>query len=159
VLVGNMEEEMLLTAMFKKNTHTHSHRNNINKKNYTYVWTLCLTNLRYSNKCHSFYLCYRPFQNLLGFRVYPWPNKPGKPSTLADLNSIHDRTRHSGLLCFWKEQNHFPLSCMRYLIRDAGQNPDIQQSHGIPYMNTFNTEGLLRMLSHFFSSRFLRKHL
>jgi hypothetical protein len=33
VLAGNMEEEMLLTAMFKtKHTHTHTHRNNINKK-------------------------------------------------------------------------------------------------------------------------------
>jgi hypothetical protein len=42
VLAGNMEEEMLLTAMFKtKHTRTHTERerererNNINKENYT----------------------------------------------------------------------------------------------------------------------------
>jgi len=54
-----------------------------------------------------------------------------------------------------------PLSCKLYAIYNTGRWTKPRHP-AIPYVyhtNTFNTEGLLRMLSHLFASRFVSKHL
>jgi len=151
---------MFLTAMFKityAHARTRTHTQYKSEKLHV-NWNITFSKFTLGKQASFFLFCYSTFQNLLGFRVYPWPNTSENPSTRAILRSTHDRTLHSGLLCFWKEQNHFPVSCMRYYYGTMDKAQTSGNPIRVPYTNTFNTEVLPRMLSHLFASRFLSKH-